>query len=163
MNREGSSFRVCSCARLLERIMSYQTDEITSDTKTKRAALDARLDGIGWGVLLITIGAIWLLPEKQVPHGSWLIAAGLIMLALNAIRYFNGIRMSGFNLVLGTLACIAGLGQLFGWELPLFAIALVVIGTCMLVSTLFARRPASPADQGCCCGWPENPPSSVKR
>lgn len=88
--------------------MSNQEDQSIGDAEARKAALDARLESVGWGVLLITIGTIWLLPEKQIPQGSWLIAAGLILLGLNVIRYFNGIRMSGFSLVLGTLALLAG-------------------------------------------------------
>ena len=71
------------------------------------------------GALLITVGTIWLLPEKQVPRGSWLMAAGIILLGLNAIRYLNGIRMRRFSLVAGAVALLAGVGAYFNWNLPL--------------------------------------------
>ena len=60
--------------------MTTQGNQISIDENSRKAALNRRLEGIGWGVLLISIGTIWLLPEKQVPQGSWLIAAGLILL-----------------------------------------------------------------------------------
>ncbi len=136
--------------------MTNQNNQTTVDVQKKKAGLDARLGDIGWAVLLITIGTIWLLPEKQVPQGSWLIAAGLILLGLNAVRYFNGIRMSGFSLILGTLALLAGIGTFLAWNLPLFAIALIVIGVCMLFKPLVGRGSASPVRHGCCCEWPSD-------
>ena len=114
---------------------------------TQLVDLDKRLDDIGWGVLLVTTGTIWLLPDKQVPHGSWLIAAGLIMLGLNAIRYFNQIRMNGFSLIVGTLVLLAGLGEFFSVNLPLFAIALILIGVCSFMKRLHANHSTAP---GCC-------------
>ena len=46
-----------------------------------KEALNWRLEAIGWGLFLIIIGALWLIPEQRVPEGAWLIAAGVIMLA----------------------------------------------------------------------------------
>ena len=134
--------------------MTNQNNSTTVDVQKKKEQLDARLGDIGWAVLLITIGTIWLLPEKQVPQGSWLIAAGLILIGLNAVRYFNGIRMSGFSLVLGTVTLLAGIGTFFAWNLPLFAIALIVIGVCMLLKPVVGRGSAFPVRHGCCCEWP---------
>jgi hypothetical protein len=142
--------------------MTSQNNQNPVDGLTRRAKLDARLSDIAWAILLITVGTIWLLPEKQVPQGSWLIAAGLILLALNAIRYFNGIRMSSFSLVLGTVVLLAGIGALFAWHLPLFAIALIVIGACMLFKPLVDRQSAFPTRHGCCCDWPEDPSTPVR-
>jgi hypothetical protein len=72
--------------------LTTQNNEV-SVVENRKIALSRRLEGFSWAVLLIVVGTIWLLPETQLPHGSWLIAAGLIMLGLNAIRYFNRIRM----------------------------------------------------------------------
>jgi hypothetical protein len=136
--------------------MTTQDNQVSVDEDTRKVALNKRLENFGWGVLLITIGTIWLVPEKQVPQGSWLIAAGLIMLGLNAIRYFNGIKMSGFSLVVGILALFAGVGEFFALNLPLLAIALIVIGACMLLKLLLEKDSISPTVRGwCCCGQGE--------
>jgi len=124
------------------------------DDSARKAALSRRLEGIGWGVLLITLGTIWLLPERQVPPGSWLIAAGLIILGLSAIRYFNALRVSGFSLAVGILAMLAGLREYFGLELPLFAIALIGLGTCLLFERLLEKDSNSTAGRGWRCCWP---------
>ena len=133
--------------------MTTQGNQISIDENSRKAALNRRLEGIGWGVLLISIGTIWLLPEKQVPQGSWLIAAGLILLGLNAIRYLNAIRVSGFSLVVGILAMLAGLGEFFGLKLPLFAIALIAVGACILLKPLLEKDSISPTGRGWCGCW----------
>ena len=133
--------------------MINRVNQGSGDEHIRKATLNSRLEDFGWGVLLITIGTIWLLPEKQVPPGSWLVAAGLIMLGLNVIRYLNRIKMSGFSLVVGILAVFAGLGEFFGLKLPLLAIALIVIGACILIKPLLEKNAISPKGQGwCCCG-----------
>ncbi len=68
------------------------TTQASVPDSARRMALSRRLDDFAWAVLLIAVGSIWLMPENLIPKGSWLIAVGLIMLGLNAIRCFNGIR-----------------------------------------------------------------------
>lgn len=130
-------------------------NQVPVDENARKAALNRRLEGFGWAALLIVIGTIWLLPESQVPHGSWLIAAGIILLGLNAVRCMNGIRMSGFSLIAGFIALTMGLGAFFGVKLPFFAIALIVVGAGILLKMLLEKdsMPVSPAGRGwSCCG-----------
>ena len=101
-----------------------------------RTALDRRLDEIGWGLLFILTGGLWLLPEEQVPHGTWLVGIGVVLLALNVVRYLNGIRVRLVTSVLGALALAAGLADFVGVELPLFAIMLLLIGGTIVLEPL---------------------------
>jgi hypothetical protein len=129
------------------------TTQASADGTTERVALERRFEDFGWGVLLIAVGTIWLLPEKHVPHGSWLIATSLIMLGLNAARFFSGLRTSGFSLVVGILALIAGLGEFFGIGVPLLPIALIVIGAYILLRPLRHKDSASATGhRWSCCG-----------
>ena len=98
----------------------------------------SRLDQIGWGIFLIMIGTIWLVPG--VPQGTWLIGTGILLLALNAIRSRLGIPCSGVSLALGIFALAAGLGTYTGVNLPLFPICLVIIGTGLVLRPLFSQR-----------------------
>ena len=93
-----------------------------------KEALNTRLEAIGWGLFLMIIGALWLIPDARVPHGTWLIAAGVIMIGVNAVRYLNDIRMSRASLLLGILALIFGVGAFLGLDLPFVAILLIVFG-----------------------------------
>lgn len=134
-----------------------QQNHTPVDGDARKLALNERLEAFGWAALLITVGTIWLLPSGQVPRGSWLIAAGAILLGLNAIRYFNGIRMRGFSLVAGTVALVAGVGAYFNWNLPLFPIVLIAIGLCMLVMPFIEKRSFhSFAARGCWCMGPRH-------
>lgn len=111
------------------------------DDRSKRnTALDKRLEEIGWGLFLIMIGVIWLVPNAQVPQGIWLIGVAAIMIGLNAVRYLNGIKMHGFTIALGLLALAAGLGSLFGLKLPIFAILLILVGSIIIVKPLLGKK-----------------------
>lgn len=134
--------------------MTTQDNQNSVDENARKAALSRRLEGIGWGVLLIATGAIWLLPARQVPEGSWLIAVGFILLGLNALRYAYALSLSGFSLVLGILALLAGLGEFYGVKLSLFPIALIAVGVCLLLKRLFEKDEAPMAWSGWCPCWP---------
>lgn len=116
-----------------------QANQSMGDQGARNIALNKRIEEIGWGLFLIMIGVIWLVPDAQVPQGIWLIGAAAIMLGINAVRYLNGIRMSSFTIALGLLALVAGLGSLFGLKLPLFAILLILIGASIILKPLFEK------------------------
>ena len=97
-----------------------------------------RLDQIGWGIFLVMIGTIWLVPA--VPSGTWLIGTGILLLALNAIRSRLGIPWSGFWVAIGVIALTAGLGDVAGVKLPLFPICLVIIGAALILKPLVTER-----------------------
>ena len=90
-----------------------------------------RLDQIGWGIFLVMLGTIWLLPH--VPSGTLLCGTGVLLLGLNAVRRQVGIHVSGISVVLGTVALAAGLAELAGVTLPLFPICLVIVGAILIV------------------------------
>ena len=129
-----------------------EVNRISDSGNERRIALDQLLDEIGWGFLLITIGILWLMPDGQVPRGSGLIAVGLIMLGLNAARYSARIKMNGFTLVVGLLAVLAGTATFLSVDLPLFPIALIVVGVCLLLVPEIEDRSVSHAceDWRCC-------------
>ena len=99
----------------------------TMDTESKEA-LNRRLETLGWGLFLIMTGALWLIPNQVVPEGTWLIAAGGIMLGVNVVRYLNDITMSKATLVLGILALIFGISDFVGVALPFLPILLILVG-----------------------------------
>jgi len=40
--------------------------------------LDRRLNDIGWGLLLMLTGLIWLVPTERVPEGAWLLGVAAL-------------------------------------------------------------------------------------
>lgn len=97
-----------------------------------------RLDQIGLGIFLVMIGTIWLVPD--VPPGTWLIGTGILLLALNAIRFGVHAHWSGFWVAVGVIALVTGLGNFAGIALPLFPICLVVIGAALILKPLLSQR-----------------------
>lgn len=101
--------------------------------------LDRRLNDIGWGLLLMLTGAIWLLPPTAVAPGTWLFGVAVILLGVNAARYVKHIAVSGFSVAVGIAAFVAAVSQLWRTDPPLVAIFLLVIGTSLVARPLFTR------------------------
>ena len=98
--------------------MTEQTSKPVPVKDPEKAALNKRLETAFWGLFLIMLGGQFLLKDLNLPDGIWDVGIGLILLGLNAARYFNGLRMSGFTTFLGILALVGGLAQmLFNFDL----------------------------------------------
>ena len=105
-----------------------------------KAALNKRLEAVGWGLFLVMLGGFMLVPGDQIPKGWWSIGVGLIMLGLNVARYFNQIRMSGFTTVLGILAIISGILELAGMDSLGGSLLLIILGAYILLKPWFDKR-----------------------
>ena len=118
------------------------TEQLTNQTNVNadKAALNKRLETTAWGLFLIMLGGFLFLPKDQVPDGLWSIGVGVIMLGLNAARYFYKIRMSGFTTVLGILSVIGGVVQLFGVKNLEGAFLLIILGAYLLVKPWFDKH-----------------------
>jgi len=99
---------------------------------------------IAWGALLI----LWGITEmfKSLPDGTGAVGIGLILLGLNVARSWKGQPMSNFTTTLGILALLLGGLQLvrpflhLSFELPVFAILLLVFGVILLGRALLQNR-----------------------
>ena len=105
----------------------------------EKAALNKRLEGMAWGAFLIMLGGFMFIPDETVDQGWWSIGVGLIFLALNATRYFNGLRMSGFTTFLGIISLIGGVMGLFGLDVD-GAVLLIVLGGYLILKPYFDKR-----------------------
>ena len=76
---------------------------------------------------------------KDVPEGTWLIGAGVIMLGLNAVRLVLGIRVSWFTVILGTIALLSGIGSVYGIDIPVGPLLIILIGLAIIVRALQPR------------------------
>ena len=106
--------------------------------------LNRNLETMAWGALFIWWGITELF--QFLPHGTGAIGIGLIFLGLNVARSLNGIPASGFSTTLGILALVLGGLELAGsvmrlpFELPVFAILLIVLGVILLARELLQSR-----------------------
>jgi len=106
----------------------------------EKAALNKRLETMAWGLFLVMLGGFMFVPKNLAPDGLWSIGLGLIMLGLNAARYFNKLRMSGFTTVLGILSVIGGIVQLAGVKNLEGAFLLIMLGAFLLIKPWFDKR-----------------------
>lgn len=103
------------------------------------ALLDRRLNDVGWGLLLMLTGAIWLLPAAAVPSGTWLFGVAVILLGVNVARYVKHIAVSGFSVTVGIAAFVAAVSQMWRTDPPLVAIFLLVIGASLVAKPFLTR------------------------
>ena len=114
--------------------------EMTSDSDHGGSTnLKKRLNEIGWGLLFLLTGMIWLLPGERVPEGTWLFGVAAILLGINVFRYLKHIKVDGFSFVLGFAALVAALTPNWLSGLPLFAICFILIGASLIVKPFLKR------------------------
>lgn len=106
--------------------------------------LNRNFEAIAWGALLIWWGITELF--TSLPDGTGAIGIGLILIGVNVARSLNGLPVSRFSMTLGILALIWGGLELAGvllslpFEIPVFAILLIVLGVIVLAPELIGRR-----------------------
>ena len=106
----------------------------------EKAALNQRLEMMGWGLFLIMLGGFMLVPHTVVAKCFWSIGVGVIMLGLNAARYFLRIKMSSFTTFLGVISLLGGILQLLGLEAIEGAFLLIILGAFLLAKPWFDKR-----------------------
>ena len=98
---------------------------------------------IAWSMFFIWWGVTELF---NFPAGIDAVGIGLILLGLNAARSLNGIPTSGLTITLGILALVWGGLELaqsvlaLPFEMPVFAILLIVLGVILLARELQSRN-----------------------
>jgi hypothetical protein len=98
--------------------------------------ISRNFDAIGWGALFIWWGISVLI--TSLPVGTVAIGTGVILIGVNVARKLSGVPISGFSTTVGVLALVWGVLELVGvllnlpFELPIFAILLIVLGVIVL-------------------------------
>ena len=101
-------------------------------------SLDQRLHDIGWGLLLMLTGMIWLVPAERAPEGLWLLGVAAILLGVNVVRYLKHITVSGFSR-LGFAALLAAISRIWRTDVPVLAICLLIIGASVVARPLLTK------------------------
>jgi hypothetical protein len=105
-----------------------------------KAAFNKRLETAFWGLFLIMLAGWWLIPDETAPKGLWSIAVGLLLLGLNAVRYFSKIKMSGFTTFLGILSLLGGIIELAGLADLDGALLLFILGAYLILKPWFEKQ-----------------------
>ena len=120
--------------------MGEEKSKETHVIDRQKAALNKNLETVAWGSFLIMLGGFFFVPDSIVKGGVWSLGVGAILLGLNAARYFNGIRMSGFTTFLGILSVVGGLLELSGMKGIDGAVFLIVLGSYLILKPYFDKR-----------------------
>lgn len=106
--------------------------------------LNRNFEAITWGTLFIWWGITELVPS--LPDGFGAIGIGLILIGVNVARSLNRLPVSRFSMTLGILTLVWGALELVGvllrlpFEIPVFAILLILLGGIILVHELFGSK-----------------------
>ena len=106
--------------------------------------LNRNLETYAWAAFFVWWGITELF--KFLPEGTGVVGFGLILIGLNVAHSLNGIPTSGFTITLGILALVLGGLELAGFflslpfELPVFAILLIVLGVIVLAREMIGNR-----------------------
>ena len=109
--------------------------------------LSRNFDAIGWGALFIWWGVSMMFPS--LPNGITTIGTGLILIGVNIARKLTGLPIDGFSAAIGILAFVWGALEIAGvlihfpYELPIFAILLIVLGLIILAPELRSKHTQS--------------------
>jgi hypothetical protein len=112
-----------------------------TDTGGTRSGMPAQqLERIGWALFLVMIGGLALVPGGLVPEGTWLAGTGLIIIGLNVVRHWTGVRVSSFSAVLGMIALAVGSSAMAAVDLPVLPVLLAAFGPQMIYRELASKR-----------------------
>lgn len=100
-----------------------------------------RMNNIGWGIFLVFAGIVWLLPDGILPAGCFYIGAGIILVGLNLIKYFKGIRYSWFMNILGILLLVKGISEFSSITISLVGVLILLLGISILISAFKKNNP----------------------
>ena len=99
-----------------------------------------RIENTGWGLFLIMLGLIWIVPDGILPEGTFLIGTGLILLGLNYYRHSQNLNVSRFGIFLGLVAILAGLANYFGQPISIFPIIIILWGISIIWKIIFKKN-----------------------
>ena len=112
------------------------------ETRVERSAetalWDRRLNHIGWGILLMFTGSVWLLLPEAAPPGTWLFAIAPVLVGVNAVRYAMHTAVGGLSVGFALCALVAAISQIWRTDQFLVAIFVIVIGASLMVKPLFS-------------------------
>ncbi len=121
-------------------------------TDAEHRALDERLDLLSWGLVLVVVALVLLIPGR---HELWyyLVPVGLVFIGMSLARKLIPTRRDTAGLILGVVAVLMGLLDMAGVDLqffPLLPLIFAAVGIGLMTVAFLTRRirhdPARPSD-----------------
>lgn len=102
------------------------------DKRKSKDPIAEKYSAIGWGVFLILVGAVMVLPHALVPEGFLWIAGGVIMIAYRTALVARGVEASVGFVVAGVVLIAIGLSEIIDIDIDLLPVILIVAGVLLL-------------------------------
>lgn len=118
-------------------------DSNKSEARARRAARQAaskRITTVAWGVFFIWLALVLMFGWGT---GEVLLGVGVLSLAVQVYRKYQGLDSEGFWIVVAMVFLVVGLWEILGYQLPLMALLLLVVGVAFVVSALKGGRQGS--------------------
>jgi hypothetical protein len=105
---------------------------------TEKKALNKQLETASWGIFFVGLGGILAVQSiyKIDIKGGIFMTIGLLLVALNAIRYQKQIPVSKFTLFIGIILLLIGVSDFAGFKLPLFETIVILVGLFILLGAI---------------------------
>jgi len=105
---------------------------------SEKKALNKKLETASWGIFFVGLGGILAVQSiyKIDIKGGIFITIGLLLIALNAMRYQKQIPISMFTLFIGIVTLLIGISDLAGFKLPVFETIMILIGLFILLGAI---------------------------
>ena len=111
-------------------------------TDAEHRALDERLDIMGWGIALLILAVLLLIPGVS-RLWQFLLSIGLVFIAMSVVRKKLSTRRDTEGLILGITAVCIGLLDLFGIDLrffPFIPMAIAIVGIALIFNAVWNAR-----------------------
>ena len=109
---------------------------LTAEDKKK----NRRIEHATWAIFLMFFGLMFILDEKYIPDGAWMLGIGILLILLNVLRYVQTLPISHFTAALGVLLMILGVGDYASYKVPTGALIVFIIGAFLLGNVLIKEK-----------------------
>lgn len=99
-----------------------------------------RIEHATWAIFLMFFGLMFIIDEKHIPNGAWMMGIGLLLLLLNALRHIQTLPISHFTSGLGVLLILLGVGDYASYKVPTGALIVFIIGAFLLGNVIQKRE-----------------------
>lgn len=99
-----------------------------------------KIEHASWALFLMFFGLMFIVDEKIIPDGAWMMGIGALLVLLNILRYTQSLPLSHFTSGLGVILIIFGIGDYASYDIPKGALIIFIIGAFLLGNVLFKEK-----------------------
>jgi hypothetical protein len=114
-----------------------QEGHVQEGVASHRSERDRRLNAASCGLISVWLGVSMFI---HVDGGVFLLGAGAIILAIQALRYAFNLGVNGFWVMCGCLICTGGVWKILNVSLEFLPVVCIAVGVTCLATMLAGVR-----------------------